>query len=93
MCFKNFAVRIVSITNLDHFQKPAAEHKEVGRLTVNRGEVQKETSLKNKFSQFNDKRFYFSNGVTSLRLFHSLLKDQAEYKKNKGKKSENYFWD
>ena len=53
--------------------------------------MQKETSLKSKFSQFNDKRFYFSNGVTSLRLFHSLLKDQAEYKKKQGGKKWELF--
>ena len=74
MYFENFATRIVSITNLDHFQKPLAEYKGVARLTVNRGEMQKETSLKSKFSQFNDKRFYFSNEVTWLPLFHTIFK-------------------
>lgn len=92
-CFENFAARIVSITNLDNFQKPPAEYKKGARLTINQGEMQKETSLGSKFSQVNDKRFYFSNGITSLPIFHPLLKNQAEYKKNKGKKIENYFWD
>ena len=68
------------------------DYKEVARLTVDQGEMQKKTLLKTKFSQFNDKRFYFSNGATSLPLFHPLLKDQAEYKKSKGQKIEKYFW-
>ena len=80
-CFESFVARIVSVTNLDHFQKPSVEYKELARLTVNQGEMQKEESLRSKFSQFNDKRFYFSNGITSLPLFHPLLKNQAEYKK------------
>ena len=83
MDFENFASRIVSITNLEHFEKPELEYKEVARLTVDQGEMQKKTSLRCKFSQFNDKRFYFSNGVVSLALFHPLLKDQVIYKKNK----------
>ena len=55
--------------------------------------MQKKTSLRCTFSQFNDKRFHFSNGVVFLPLFHSLLKDQTIYKKNKGKKIEKYFWE
>ena len=88
MDFENFASRIVSITNLEHFKKPKVEYKEVARLTVDQGEVQKKTSPRCKFSQFNDTRFYFSNGLVSLPLFHPLLKDQTIYKKNKGKKIE-----
>ena len=63
------------------------------RLPIDQGEMQKKTSLKSKFSRFNDKRFYFSDGVTSVPLFHPLLKDQAEYKNNKREKIENFFWD
>ena len=75
MCYENYANRIVSLANFDYFQKPPAEFKEVARLTVDKGDIQKETSLKTEFSQFNDKRFYFSNGVTSLHLFYPLLKE------------------
>lgn len=46
MGFDNFASRIVSITNLEHFEKPAGEFKEVARLTVSQGEMQKKMSLK-----------------------------------------------
>ena len=92
MNFENYASRIVSLTNFDYFEKLPANYKEVAKLTVDQGAMQKKTSLKTRFSQFNDKRFYFSNGVTSLLLFYPLLKDQAEYKKGKGQKTEKYFW-
>ena len=78
---------IVSLTNFDSF-KPRAVHKEVSRLTVDRGEMQKKKSLKTKLSQFNDKKFYFSNRVTTLPLYHPILKDQAKYKKEWVKKLE-----
>ena len=79
MCFENYASRIVSLANIDYFQKPPAEYKEVTRLTVDKGEMQKKTSLKTKCSQFNDKRFYSSNKVTSLPLFHLLFKEQEDF--------------
>ena len=54
--------------------------------------MQKKTSLKTKFSQFNDKIFYFSNGITSLPLSHPYLKELVEYKKKMGQGIERYFW-
>ena len=54
--------------------------------------MQKKTSLKTKFSQFNDKKFYFSNGITSLPLSHPYLKELVEYKKKMGQGIERYFW-
>ena len=53
----------------------------VKELTVDPGEMQKKTSLKTKFSQFNNKRIYFSDGITSLPISHPVLKELAEYKK------------
>ena len=91
MDFENFASRIVSITNLEHFKKSKVEYKEAARLTVDQGEMQKKSSPRCKFSLFNDKRFYFSNGLVSLPLFHPLLKDQTIYKKIKVKKLKNIF--
>ena len=64
MCFENNTIRIVSLTNFDYFQKPRAEYKEVARLTLGKGKMQKKTTLKTKCSQFNDKRLYFSNLTT-----------------------------
>ena len=84
MNFENYASRIVSLTNFDLFEKPPAKYKEVSRLTVHQGEMQKRTSVKTNFSQFNDKGFCFPKGITSLPLSHACLKDLAEYKKKDG---------
>lgn len=84
MNFENYASRIVSLTNFNYFEKAQVDYKEVARLTLNQGDMQKKTLLKSFFSQFTDKRFYFSDAITSLPLFHLLLKVQAEHKKSKG---------
>ena len=43
MNFENYANRIVSLTNFNFFKKLPAEYKEVLRLTVDQGEMQKRT--------------------------------------------------
>ena len=45
------------------------------------------------FSQLNDKRFYFPNGIISLPFGHLYLKEIDEYKNEKGQRIEKYFWD
>ena len=47
---------------------------------------------KTKFSHFNDKRFYFPNGIVSLPFGHLSLKEVDKFKKNKGYRIEKYFW-
>ena len=49
-------------------------------------------TTKTKFSQLNDKRFYFPNGVISLPFGHLSLKKLDESKNNKGRRVEKYFW-
>ena len=90
--YESCVSRLVSLTNFDTFGKPSSEYKEVSRLTVHQIEMQKKTSLKTKFPQFNDKRFYFSHGTTSLLLSHPYLKELVEYKKKMGQRTERYFW-
>lgn len=46
---------------------------------------------KTKFSQLNDKRFYFPNGIVSLPFGHLSLKEVDKFKKNKGYRIENIF--
>ena len=53
--------------------------------------MQKSVVTKIKFSQTNDKRVYNLNGVTSLSMGHSYLKDLTAYKQSKGEKIEKYF--
>ena len=93
MNFENYGERLVSLTNFDTFEKPPADYKEVSRLTVFQDNAQKKTVTKTKFSQFRDKRFYFSGGITLLPLSHPYLKDLVVFKKEKGQSIEKYFWD
>ena len=48
--------------------------------------------IKSKFSQLNDKKFYFPSGILSLPFGHLSLKEVDEYKRNKGQRIEKYFW-
>ena len=63
--FENFSNRIISLVNFDTFKKPPLNTKKVSRLTLVNGEMIRTIVAKNKFSQLNDKRFYFPNGVLS----------------------------
>ena len=62
------------------------------RFAVKKGEMYTTKVVKTKFSQLNDKRFYFSNSILSLRFGHPSLKELDEYKNEKGQKIEKYFW-
>ena len=54
----------------------------------------KKTVTKRKFSQLNDKRFYFPDGVVSLPFGHPLLKEMDEFRQEKGQKTtKKYFWE
>lgn len=89
--FENFSDRINSLINFDMFQKPPVDFKEVSRLTVSDGEMQKKTIIKSKFSQINDKRIYFTDTITSLQLSHPHLKELADFKIKKGAKNREIF--
>ena len=47
---------------------------------------------KNKFSQLNDKQFYFPNAIVSVSFGHFSLAEIDEFKKDKGQRIEKYFW-
>ena len=70
--FETFTQRIKSLVNLDTFEKPPHDKKQILRLTVVAGEnseKKKNNVTKSKFSQLNDKRLYFPDGILSS-LFH-----------------------
>ena len=48
MNFENYTSRITSLTNFDSLEKPPADYKEVSRLTVFQGEMQRKTCIKTK---------------------------------------------
>ena len=52
----------------------------------------KKTVIKNKFSQLNGKRFYFTDGIVPLPLGHKNLKEIDNFKKEMEQKIEKYFW-
>ena len=57
----------------------------MSRLTVAPGEMVKTSVIKNKFSQLNDKRFYFPDGIVSLPSYHRVLSKINEFKQKKVK--------
>ena len=50
------------LINFDTFEKSPADKKEVSGFSVIQGELVRKTVIKNKFSQLNNKRFYFPEG-------------------------------
>ena len=62
------------------FKKPHADFKEVSRLTVLSGKMQKKTVVKSKFSQINDKRFHFPDGILSPPFHHPNFQELSEFK-------------
>ena len=89
---RNFAERIKPLYDFDSYQPPKADTREVLRISVKKGEMTIHKTVMTKFSQINDKRFYFPNGILSLPFGHLCLKEIDEYKKSKGQRIEKYFW-
>ena len=89
MNFENYGKRILVLNDYDFCEKPKADTKQVSRLTIIDGEMQQRTVTKTRFPQFNDKRFYFSDGITSLPVPHPYLQYSNNYKKKKVKVRKN----
>ena len=82
MEFKNYAERIEPIKEFDKFQKSKNNSKDVVRISLKKGEM-----LTHKI-----KRFYFPNCVVSVPFGHFSLNEIDNFKKEKGRKIEKYFW-
>ena len=91
MNYENYAETIKPLYDFESFEKPKTERKKVVRFTVKKGDMTTTQVEKTKFSQINDKRFYFPDAVVSLPFGHRALKELEKYKKKKGQKIENYF--
>ena len=65
--------------------------KDVVRISVKKGEMTTHKIRKSKFSQLNDKRFYFTNAVVSAPFGHLSLNKLMNIKKIKGAESKNTF--
>ena len=84
--YENYAERIKPLYKFEHFKKSKTERKKVVRFTVKKGNMTTTQVEKKKFSQINDKRFYFPDAVLSLPFGHEVLKEVEKYKKRKGRK-------
>ena len=91
MDFENYAERIKPLFDFDSYKKPKKDTKSVVRISVKKGEMTTHQIVKSKFSQLNDKRFYFPNSIISLPFGHRTFRKIGEYKKNKGQRIESYF--
>ena len=91
MDYENYAERIKPLFDFDSFKKPKEDSKPVVRISVKKEEMTTHKVVKSKFSQLNDKRFYFPNAIISLPFGHFALKELDEFKKNKGQRIEDYF--
>ena len=92
MEYSSYANHIKSLANFDTFEKLPAEYKDVARFSVKKGDMVKVVVTKTKFSQLNDKIFYFPYRVLSLPYGHPSLSEIDNFKSQKGHKIEKYFW-
>ena len=81
MDYENYAERIKPLIDFKTYKKPKADIKDVVRISVKKGEMTTYKIKKSKFSQLNDKRFYFPNAIVSLPFGHVALNEIDEYKK------------
>ena len=90
--YENYTERIKPLFNFETYKKPKFDAKEVGSISVKKGEMTTHKIIKTKFLQLNDNRFYFLNGILSLPFGHLSFKEIDRYKKTKGQRIEKYFW-
>ena len=62
------------------------------RFVVKKRDMVMTKVTKTKYSQLNDKSFYFPNGIILLPFGHASLEEISEFKTEKGQKIEIYFW-
>ena len=81
MDFENYVERIKPLYDFESFKNPKNDSKPVIRISIKKGEMTTHRIVKSKFSQLNNKRFYFPNAIVSLPFGHEALKDLDEFKK------------
>ena len=74
MEYQNYAERIKPLIDFKTYKKPKPGIKSIARISVKKGEMTTYLNRKNKFSQLNDKRFYFPNAIISLSFGHLTSK-------------------
>ena len=81
MDYENFAERIKPLFDFNTYKKTEKDTKPVLRISVNKGEMTTHQIIKSKFSQLNNKRFYFPNAIISLPFGHSALQEIDQFKR------------
>ena len=92
MDFQNYAERIKALRNFETFEQPKTKYKQLMRFVVKKGDMVTTKVGKTKFSQLNDKRFYFPSDAISLPFGHPFLKEISDFKSEQEQKREKYFW-
>lgn len=62
------------------------------RFVVKKGDMVTTKVAKTKFSQLNDKTFYFPSDIISLPFGHPSLKEISDFKSEQVQKRQKYFW-
>lgn len=88
MDYEHYAERIKSLKNFETFEQLKNEYKQVMRFAVKKGDMVTTSIAKTKFSQLNDKSFYFPNKILSLPFGYPSLKELDGFKKEKVQKIE-----
>ena len=91
MNLESFAAKINSLSEIEDNEKTDNETIEQGRFTVKKNEMVLETVEKKKFSQLNNKRYYFQCGIVLLPFSHPHLEKINQYKWYKKQRIENWF--
>ena len=86
MEYENFAEGTKPLYDFKSYKEPKVDAKNIIRNSVKKGDMTTYSIRKNKFSQLNDKQFYFPNGINSLPFQHvNLFKKLTNIKKKKEK--------
>ena len=91
MNYENYAEGIKPLYDFDTYKKLKADSKNLVRIFVKKGEMTTYTIKINKFSQLNDKRFYFPSGIISLPFGHKYLEESIIIKTKKDRESKSIF--
>ena len=80
MNFEPFASRIMDLREYSYAEKLPNTIKQK-RFQIKNTSMQMKTVTRKQFAGLNDKRFYFTDGITSLPFGHFLLAEIREHKK------------
>ena len=82
MEYENYTERIKPLIDFKTYKKPKPDIKDIVRISVKKGEMSMYSFKKNKFSQLNDKRFYFPNAIVSVPFGHFSLAEIFHLRKS-----------